>query len=42
MPVRGLLVYTDDHRAYIGLPYTHKTVKHSVREYYMDRPIPTA
>ena len=27
------IVYTDDHRAYVGLPYAHKTVKHSVREY---------
>ena len=26
-------VYTDDHKAYSGLPYKHKTVKHSISEY---------
>lgn len=29
----GTVVYTDDHRAYIGLRYPHQTVKHRVREY---------
>ena len=29
----GTMVYTDDHRAYYGLPFPHETVKHSVREY---------
>ena len=26
-------VYTDDHRSYIGLPYDHESVNHSVGEY---------
>ena len=26
-------VYTDDHGAYVGLPFNHKVVKHSIREY---------
>lgn len=26
-------VYTDDHRSYIGLPYNHESVNHSVGEY---------
>ena len=26
-------VYTDDHGGYQGLPFEHKTVKHSVSEY---------
>ena len=26
-------VYTDDHRSYIGLPYDHESVNHSVRRY---------
>ena len=30
---KGATVYTDDHGAYQGLPYDHKTVKHSVSEY---------
>ena len=29
----GAQVYTDEHRAYLGLPFPHKTVKHSVKEY---------
>lgn len=29
----GTKVYTDDHRGYLGLPYPHFTVKHSVGEY---------
>ncbi len=29
----GAIIYTDDHRAYAGLPFPHKTVKHSVSEY---------
>ena len=26
-------VYTDDHKSYIGIPFEHKTVKHSVGQY---------
>lgn len=29
----GAQVYTDDSHAYYGLPFPHKTVKHSVKEY---------
>lgn len=29
----GTTVYTDDHRSYLGLPYKHQTVRHSVGEY---------
>ena len=29
----GATVYTDDHASYKGIPYPHKTVKHSVSEY---------
>ena len=29
----GSTVYTDDHAAYVGLPFPHKAVKHSVGEY---------
>ena len=29
----GATVYTDEHRAYLGLPYRHETVKHSARQY---------
>ena len=29
----GAMVYTDDHRSYIGLPYPHVAVNHSVEEY---------
>ena len=29
----GATIYTDDNRAYSGLPFPHKTVKHSVGEY---------
>ena len=27
------MIYTDDHRSYIGLPYEHESVNHSVGEY---------
>lgn len=27
------VVYTDDHGAYVGLPFSHEVVKHSIREY---------
>ena len=27
------MVYTDDHRSYIGLPFEHASVNHSLREY---------
>ena len=27
------VIYTDDHRAYSGLPFDHETVRHGVREY---------
>ena len=27
------MVYTDDHRSYIGLPFEHESVNHSVGEY---------
>ena len=30
---KGATVYTDDHGGYQGLPFEHKTVKHSVSEY---------
>ena len=30
---KGATVYTDEHGAYRGLPFKHKTVKHSVGEY---------
>ena len=30
---RGATVYTDDHKGYQGMPFEHKTVKHSVSEY---------
>ena len=30
-------VYTDDHRSYIGLPYDHESVNHSVGEYVRDQ-----
>ena len=30
---KGATVYTDEHGAYIGLPFEHETVKHSVGEY---------
>ena len=29
----GATVYTDDHKGYQGMPFDHKTVKHSVSEY---------
>ena len=31
------IVYTDDHRGYIGLPRKHVSVKHSVKEYVRDQ-----
>ncbi len=30
-------IYTDDHRAYQGLPYKHESIKHSVSEYVRDQ-----
>ena len=30
---KGATVYTDEHEAYRGLPFEHKTVKHSIGEY---------
>ena len=30
-------VYTDDHRSYIGLPYDHESVNHSVGEYVREK-----
>ena len=30
-------VYTDDHRSYIGLPYDHESVNHSVGEYVREQ-----
>ena len=30
-------VYTDDHRSYIGLPYNHESVNHSVGEYVREQ-----
>ena len=30
-------VYTDDHRSYIGLPYDHESVNHSVGEYVKEQ-----
>lgn len=29
----GATIYTDDHQGYTGMPFTHSSVKHSVREY---------
>ena len=29
----GAMVYTDDHRSHLGIPYPHETVNHSVGEY---------
>ena len=29
----GATVYTDDHKGYHGLPFTHEAVKHSISEY---------
>lgn len=31
------MVYTDDHRSYIGLPFEHESVNHSVGEYVRDQ-----
>ena len=33
---RKAMVYTDDHRSYIGLPFEHESVNHSVGEYVRD------
>ena len=33
----GAKVYTDDHRSYIGLPYDHESVNHSVGEYVREQ-----
>ena len=30
-------IYTDDHRSYLGLPYDHETVNHSVGEYVREQ-----
>ena len=30
-------VYTDDHKSYIGLPYNHESVNHSVKEYVREQ-----
>ena len=30
-------VYTDDHRGYMGLPYDHESVNHSVKEYVREQ-----
>ncbi len=30
-------IYTDDHRAYHGLPYRHESVRHSISEYVRDQ-----
>ena len=30
-------VYTDDHKSYIGLPYDHESVNHSVGEYVREQ-----
>ena len=36
-------VYTDDHRSYLGLPYNHESVNHSIGEYVTkNRPTLTA
>ena len=34
---RKAMVYTDDHRSYIGLPYEHESVNHSVGEYVREQ-----
>ena len=31
------MVYTDDHRSYIGLPFEHESVNHSVGEYVREK-----
>ena len=33
----GAKVYTDEHRAYCGMPFDHETVNHSVSEYVRDK-----
>ena len=33
----GAKVYTDEHRAYQGMPFDHETVNHSVSEYVRDQ-----
>ena len=33
----GAKVYTDDHRSYIGLPYDHESINHSVGEYVREQ-----
>ena len=33
---KGATVYTDDHRAYSGMPFDHETVNHSAAEYVRD------
>ena len=30
---KGATIYTDDHRAYLGMPFAHQSVNHSGREY---------
>ena len=30
-------VYTDDHKSYIGLPFDHESVNHSVGEYVREQ-----
>lgn len=34
---RKAIVYTDDHRSYIGLPFEHESVNHSVGEYVREQ-----
>ncbi len=34
---RKAMVYTDDHRSYIGLPFEHESVNHSVGEYVREQ-----
>ena len=33
---RKAMIYTDNHRSYIGLPFGHESVNHSVGEYVRD------
>ena len=34
---KGATVYTDEHRAYKGIPFKHEAVKHSISQYVKDQ-----
>ena len=33
----GAQIYTDEHKSYVGMPFPHESVKHSVSEYVRDQ-----